>query len=63
MQCPRLEIGVAFSREMRLVTHAMQDGLLPDAGGINDQPARFIHLWQAFRGDVAMIEREEAKRG
>ena len=62
-QCPRLEMGAAFSREMRLVTHAVQDQLLPDAGGINDQSARFVHLWQAFRGDVALIEREEAKRG
>lgn len=62
-QCPRREMGVSFSREIRLVNHAMQDRLLPDPGGINDQPARFVNLWQAFRGDVSMIEREEAKRG
>ena len=62
-QCPRRELGKAFTREMRLVNHAMQDKLLPESGGINDQPARFVHLWQAFRSDVSMIEREEAKNG
>ena len=62
-QCPRKELGRTFSKEIRLVNHAMQDKILPDAGGINDQPARFVHLWQAFRGDVSMIEIEEAKRG
>ena len=63
MQCPRVEIGPQFLRDIRLVSHALQDKLLPDAGGVNDQEAKFVHLWQAFSGDVAMIEREEAKRG
>ena len=62
-QCPRREIGSKLSRDIRLVSHAMQDKLLPEAGGINDQEAKFIHLWQAFSGDVNMIEKEEAKRG
>jgi hypothetical protein len=50
-------------REIRMVNYAMQDKLLPEAGGINDQPARFVNLWQAFRSDINMIEREEAKSG
>ena len=62
-RCPRMEVGSKISRQIRLVSHAMQDKLLPDAGGINDQDAKFVHLWQAFASDVNMIEKEEAKRG
>lgn len=62
-KCPRQVLGPQFSRDIRLVSHAMQDKLLPEAGGINDQEARFVSLWQAFSSDVNMIEREVAKRG
>jgi hypothetical protein len=62
-RCPRQELGTRFTRQIRLVSHAIQDKLLPEAGGINDQEARFVSLWQTFSSDVAVIEREVAKRG
>jgi hypothetical protein len=62
-QCPKQVFGAKFSRDIRLISHAMQDKILPDSGGINDQGARFVGLWQAFKSDVNMIEKEVAKRG
>lgn len=61
-ECPRKCVG-KLANELTLVKFAMHDKLLPEAGGINDQDARFVALWQAFRSDVNMIEREEAERG
>ena len=61
VQCPQKEIGSRFARQINLVVHAM-NGLLPDAGGVNDQDAWFVNLWSRFRADVNLCEREKQKQ-
>lgn len=62
-RCPKKEVGSALYSELAMVNHAMNDKLLPDHGGINDQEARFVNLWRAFRADISYIERITAKNG
>jgi hypothetical protein len=38
------------------------NGLLPDVGGVNDQEAWFVDLWQRFKSDVNLCEREKLKQ-
>lgn len=63
-ECPMDFIGGRVSRDIALAIWAKQ-GHLPESGGILDQPAKFLHTWQAFQHDVNRIDtdRQERKRG
>jgi hypothetical protein len=50
--------------DLNLAVHASK-GLLPEAGGMLDQPVKFVHTWQAFQSDKDLIieERRSKKNG
>lgn len=61
--CPMSQVDRELWEQINLAGHAMQDKIFPNAGGLNDQPARFVAVWRLFKSDVNFIETEQAKRG
>jgi len=59
--CPQACIDRRFKRDLNKAIHAINDKLLPKAGGIGDQDARFVALWRKFASDVNLIENDKAK--
>lgn len=44
------------------VAGSCRDGVLPVAGGLVDQSAWFIDVWQAMRSEHNRLEQEELER-
>lgn len=59
--CPQSGNDRRFQRDLNNVIHAINDKLLPQAGGVGDQKARFVSLWRRFASDVNLIENEKSK--
>ena len=54
-------LDVPFIIELNKAIYATK-GFLPDLGGINDQQATFVHLWQAFENDKQLIDSERLNK-
>lgn len=54
-------IGAKTIRQVNLIVHAMKN-TLPNAGGLLDQDAKFVHAWQAFEADKQLIDAERMSR-
>jgi len=60
-QCPTAEIGQKVLNLINLIIFANK-GHLPKPGTILEQPAKFIHSWQAFNRDKEFIDEERRRR-
>lgn len=54
-------VGSKMINEINLVVHAMKT-TLPEAGGLLDQDAKFVHTWQVFESDKQIIDAERQSR-
>lgn len=54
-------VGTKMINEINLVVHAMKS-TLPEAGGLLDQDAKFVHTWQVFESDKQLIDAERVSR-
>lgn len=60
-QCPIEHIGSRLIREVNMIVYAMKN-TLPEAGGLLDQDAKFVHTWQAFESDKQLIDAERMSK-
>lgn len=44
-----------------MIVYAMKN-TLPEAGGLLDQDAKFVHTWQAFESDKQLIDAERMSK-
>ncbi len=60
--CPKDYVGHRVSSAANLAAWVSK-GILPEAGGMNDQDAWFVSVQNALESDVNRIEDERRKRG
>lgn len=60
-KCPRAFVGQSITEAIN-VAGLCGGGTLPVSGGLMDQSAWFLSLWQTLQSEEAMIDMERHKR-
>lgn len=60
-QCPREFLGLDMIESIN-IAGSCSNGYMPVEGGLMDQSAWFISLWQALNSDQAKIQQEQIDR-
>lgn len=60
-ECPRKYVGADVTEAVN-VASLCSIGVLPSAGGLMDQSAWFVNLWQQLQSEQSAIEAEQAER-
>lgn len=61
VECPRQFVGHRISSASNLSRFVGQ-GILPEAGGLYDQDAWLVNVWNHLESDTQKIEEERRKR-
>lgn len=61
MECPRTYLGNDFVQAVNLAGMC-GDGILPVSGGLLEQSAWFIDLWQTLKSEQSAIETEQIEK-
>lgn len=65
-RCPFFYLDSDIVSFLRMASH-YDKGILPEAGGLNDQPASFVYALEFYNAEINTYrirqEREELKRG
>ena len=59
--CPNRYVGGRLINDINIAA-SCEDGVLPVAGGLLDQPAYFYELSRTMKNEVHSIELEQSKR-
>ena len=60
-ECPKTSVGHAITEAVN-VAGLCGGGILPIHGGLLDQSAWFVDLWQTLKGEEARIDAQKAER-
>ena len=60
-ECPREFVGQELTEAINIASLCV-NGVLPVSGGVMDQSAWFISVWQQLQSEQAKIDAEEAER-
>jgi hypothetical protein len=60
IECPKQFVGHRVSIASNGLSY-LDKGILPDPGGLNDQPAWTVSAWDALQSDIASIEEEKRR--
>ncbi len=60
-ECPREYVGTELTEAINIATMC-EGGTLPVSGGLLDQSAWFLSVWQELRNEEVRIENERAEK-